>query len=380
MLAVGFGTAALVIALSVFNGLEDLLRSLHGSFDPELKMTIARGKSFEVTPEFLERIKAIEGVEYLTEVIEDNVYVRYRDAELVVTLKGVGEHFADQGEIEKHVVFGQASLRENGINYALIGRGVQYSLKVIPSDELHTLQMHYPKKVRPGSALPSSLTRQKNILPGGVFAVEKQYDEKYILVPLEFARDLLDYGDRRSSLEIKTTLDSEVEDVQKRIMDQMGPDYSVLTREEQHADIMKIIRIEKLFVFLIFSFIIVIASFNIFFSLTMLTIEKRNDVAVLYALGAGDPMIRSIFVTEGSIIAFVGAASGLALGFLVCWTQQTFGLISMGMETAVLQAYPVKIKLADFVLTAIVLVAITITASYHPAVQATKRGITPNLL
>lgn len=379
MLAVGFGTAALVIALSVFNGLEDLLRSLYGSFDPELKMTIVRGKSFEGTPEFLERIHAIEGVDYVTEVIEDNVYVRYRDAEMVVTLKGVGEDFEKQGQMEKHIVFGQMNLRENGTNYALVGRGVQYALKIIPTDELHTLQMHYPKKVRPGSALPSSLTRQKNILPGGVFAVEKQYDERYILVPLEFARDLLNYGDRRTSLEIKTTPESKVEDVQKRILAELGQDYSVLTREEQHADIMKVIRIEKFFVFLIFSFIIVIASFNIFFSLTMLTIEKRKDVAVLYALGANDRLIRSIFVTEGSIIALFGAASGLALGFLICWTQQTFGLISMGMETAVLQAYPVKIKLTDFVFTAITLVVITITASYHPAVQATKRSIASNL-
>ncbi len=380
MLAVGFGTAALVIALSVFNGLEDLLRSLHGSFDPELKINIVHGKSFETTPEFVKAIRSIQGVAYLTEVIEDNVYVRYRDSELVVTLKGVGDQFEKQGQIEEHIVFGQMNLQANGTRYALIGRGVQYALKIVPSDELHTLQIHYPKKVRPGSALPTSLTRQKNILPGGVFAVEKQYDERYILVPLDFAQDLLNYGDRRTSIEIKTTPESKVEDVQERIRAQLGKDYSVLSREEQHADIMKIIRIEKLFVFLIFSFIIVIASFNIFFSLTMLTIEKRNDVAVLYALGANDLLIRRIFVTEGSIIAFMGAASGLTLGFLICWTQQTFELISMGMETAVLEAYPVKIEMTDFALTAVTLVAITISASFHPAIQATKRGIASNLL
>jgi len=379
MVVVGIATANLVIALSVFNGLEDLLRSLHGSFDPELKVSINIGKSFGVTSGFMDKIRSIDGVEYVTEVIEDNVYVRYRDSEQVVTLKGVGEHFEKQGNIEDHIVFGDMSLHQNGANYALIGRGVQYALKIIPSNELNTLQIYYPKKFRPGTLLPSSLTRQKNILPGGVFAVEKQYDERYILVPLEFARDLFNYGDRRTSLEIKTISESIVEEVQEEIQAVLGLDYSVLTRDEQHADIMKIIRIEKLFVFLIFSFIIVIASFNIFFSLTMLTIQKRKDVAVLYTIGANHRLIRSIFITEGAIIAVIGAGSGLVLGFLICWTQQTFGVVSMGMETAVLQAYPVKIKLADFALTGIVLIAITITASYHPAVQATKRSVAANL-
>jgi len=178
MLAVGFGTMALVVALSVFNGLEELLRSLYSSFDPELKISLNQGKSFQVDNSFLTKIKSVEGVGEITEVIEDNVYVRYRDSEMVATIKGVSDNYFKQGRLEDHLVFGEIDLKRDGIDYALLGRGVQYLLSITPSNDFYALQMHYPRNVTPGANLPSKLTKQMNILPGGVFSVEKGYDEK----------------------------------------------------------------------------------------------------------------------------------------------------------------------------------------------------------
>jgi len=372
MLAVGFGTMALVVALSVFNGLEDLLKSLHSTFDPELKISKKLGKSFEVNPEFLEGISEVEGVALVTEVIEDNVYVRYRDSEMVVTLKGVGENFLEHGRLIDNLVYGEAKLRQDGINYAIIGRGVQYALSLNPGNNFYALQLYYPRDIGPGVIDPSRLTRQKNIVPSGIFAVEKQYDENYIFVPIDFAKELLNYGEKRTSLEVKIKDGFSIEKVKKRLKSTLGNTFQVLDREEQHVDVLRVIRIEKFFVFLIFSFILLIASFNIFFSLTMLTLEKKKDVAILFSLGASEKFIKRIFFTEGVLVALVGAFTGLLLGFVICWLQQTFGIISMGMETAILDAYPVKIVWMDFFLTALVIVFITLLASFRPAILATK--------
>jgi len=379
MLAVCFSSMALVIALSVFNGLEDLLLSIHGSFDPELKISLVKGKSFEVNQDLLDKINNTNGIEEITQVIEDNVYVKYKDSEMVVTLKGVSSNFLKQNQLNESVVYGDPDLVKNNINYALVGRGIQYALSISPSNDFYQLQIHYPRKTKSINPDPSRLTKRKSILPGGIFALEKQYDDNYIFVPLEFAKDLVDYNSRRTSLEIKTNDQFSVDQVQQALQTTLGQDYQVLNREEQHSDVLKVIKIEKLFVFFIFSFILIIASFNIFFSLTMLVIEKKPDVAILYALGASKKFIRNIFLTEGAIIAFSGSLLGLILGFLFCWAQQTFGFISMGMETSVLEAYPVKMVVSDFVLTGLVIIVIAFLASVRPANQATKSNLVENL-
>jgi len=335
MIGVAIGTMALVIVLSVFNGLEDLIRSLYSSFDPEIKVTAITGKSFIVEDSLLTKISEIEGVEIVTEVIEDNAYVRYRDSELIVKIKGVGDNFTEQNRMDNTIVHGELKLKREGINYALIGRGVQYALGISPDNDFYTLQIFYPKNIRPGSLNPSSLYSQKNILPGGIFAIEKQYDESYIFVPLDFAVSLMDYGNKRTSLEIKTTEQASISDVQANLKRILGNEFQILNSDEQHSSLLRAIKIEKLFVFITFSFILAVASFNIFFSLTMLAIDKKKDIAILYAIGATDKIVKNIFLKEGAIIAFTGAITGLLLGLIICWLQETYGLVSMGMQTSV---------------------------------------------
>jgi len=201
----------------------------------------------------------------------------------------------------------------------------------------------------------------------------------YVFVPLDFAVDLLDYGNRRTSLEIKVGPGFTIDEVKSKVKNFVGDDFKVLTSDEIHADFFKVLKIEKLFVFIIFSFILAIASFNIFFSLTMLAIDKKKDIAILTSIGSDKRLIKRIFLTEGAIISFLGAFLGLLLGLIICLLQQNFGLVSMGMETAVIDAYPVKMQFADFLYTGLSIITITFLASYRPAIIAARTTIQGNI-
>ncbi len=372
-------TAALIIALSVFNGLEGLLKSLYSSFDPEIRVTATQGKSFIPESGMIEGLEAIEGVAIVTEVVEDYAYIRYRDADMIVTLKGVGDNFLGQHRMDTALIGGEMKLKMDDVNYALIGWGIKNALSINIGNDLYPIQVYYIKDIKSGRLDPSKSYNKKLILPGGIFSIEKNIDENYMLTPLDFAVDLLDYGEKRTSLEIKTTSPSVVRKVQKAIRTQLSDDYKVENREEQHADLYKLLKLEKLFMFIALSAILAIGSINILFSLSMLAIDKKKDIAVLYAMGAHDTIIRRIFLAEGAIISLGGAFLGLAIGGVVCWLQQHYGLVSMGMETSVLDNYPVKVQWMDFVYTCLTIVAITMAVSIRPAAMATRYNSINNL-
>ena len=378
MVGVAFCTAALVIVLSVFNGLEDLLRSLYGTFNPDLKVEAATGKTFVLDPGILDQINQVEGVKVVTEVIEDYCYLRYRDADMVATIKGVSENFLEQERLDPYLVEGDLKLREGATNYAIIGRGIQYALGIIPGNDLYGLQVHYIKNIRSGTIDVNKLLSKRSIIPNGVFAIEKNYDENYVFVALDFARLLLNFGDKRTSLEIKTD-PGRVQNVKASVKALLGEEFKVLDNDEQHADLYKLLKLEKLFVFLALALILVVGSINIFFSLSMLAIDKKKDISVLYAMGAGDLLIKRIFIAEGCIISLSGALIGLIIGGIVCWLQGNYGLVSMGMETSVMENYPISVKLTDFLYTALTVIVITLGISYRPAVLATRYQSVENL-
>jgi lipoprotein-releasing system permease protein len=299
MFAVCMITAALVIVLSVFNGLEDLLHSLNNSFDPEIKIQAVKGKSFEVSPEFLQKIKAVAGVEYATEVIEDYAYIRYRDANQVITLKGVGDDFIDQKRIpEANLMEGALKLREGEANYAIVGRGVQYTMSIAVGDNMFPLQIYYINDVK-GTLNPSQLYSKMNILAGGVFSIVQQFDENYVIVPLNFAKELLKFDNRRTSIEIKTHPGASIYQVENRLQEMLGDSFAVLNNEEQHKDIYRLLKIEKLFTFLSGSLLLGVGSINIFFSLMMLALDKKKDISVLSSMGATSSIIRNIWSSAG---------------------------------------------------------------------------------
>ena len=379
MVGVAIGTMALVVVLSVFNGLEDLIRSLYQSFDPELQVQPYEGKSFVRTDSLYQVVLNTEGVALVTEVIEDNAYLRYMENEAVVKVKGVSDNFLDQNRLQNSIVAGRLLLQEGNIPYAVVGRGLQYRLGISISNDFYALQLYYPKNIQAGLSDPSRLTNRKLVMPSGVFALERQYDEQYVFVPLSLAQDLMSYGDKRTSFEIKVAEGYSRNSVQKALSARLGAQFVVKNSDEQHASLLKAIRIEKLFVYLTFSFILAIASFNIFFSLTMLAIDKKKDIAVLRSMGATTSLVKKIFQFEGAIISLGGALIGLVAGLAVCFIQDRFGIISMGMESSILDAYPVKMNPLDFVFTALSVIIITWLASFNPARLASKTPMAEHL-
>ncbi len=370
---VAFVTAALIIVLSVFNGLEELLQSLNNSFDPEIKIHATQGKSFVATDALLKKIKNTPGVDVVTEVIEDYAYVRYRDANQIVTLKGVSDSFLEQKRIPAEAMTdGKLALKEKGIHYAIVGKGVQYKLSIAVNEPLYPLQVFYIQNVKSAGLDPSKLYSKKTITVGGVFSIVQNFDENYIIVPLDFAQDLLNYGDKRTSLEIKTKPEFSVFAVEEELQNKLGDAFTVLNHQEQHQDLYKLLRMEKLFTFLALTLLLLIGSINIFFSLMMLALDKKKDISILSAMGADAKQISRIFITEGALIAFSGALLGLILGGAFCFLQMKYGIISMGMVTSVTQGYPIKVRVIDFVSTLAVVSIVTFLISAYPAKVASR--------
>lgn len=381
MIGVAVGTMALIIVLSVFNGLEDLVRTLYGKSDPDLLVTAVEGKSFPVNEKMLDELRRIRGVGLLTEVIEDNALLQYHDRQMVVKMKGVSENYYTQSNIDSAIVEGDHRLRRGGEPYALLGAGVQHELSIALNNRFAPLHLLYPRNTgkKTLSLNPETAFTEKTITAGGVFLIEQHIDDSYIFVPIEFAEELLQYGDRRTALEVNVGDEHDIQKVKAVIKQHLGDKFKVLDSDEQHVSLLKAIKVEKMFVFITFAFILLIASLNIFFSLSMLVIDKRKDVAILLAMGATPRDIRRIFLLEGAIVALVGSITGLALGITICWLQQTFHIVSMGMATSVVDSYPVKMQFTDIALTGLAIIVITIAVSIRPALNAAKLDVRENL-
>jgi len=379
MMGVAFVTMALVIALSVFNGLEDLIRSLYNAFDPEIKITAFKGKTFVADSAFIKKVEKIEGVELVTEVIEDNVLLKYREDQMVVKAKGVSDNFTQQHRMDSMIVEGEFVLRNDSIDFAIIGRGVQYKLSIPVENSIFPIQLWYPKNKKSISINPENVFNREMVMPGAVFAIEKQYDDGYIFVPLDLMQKLLNYTTKLTALEVKVKEGYRVDGVRSRLRKLLGDDFLVQNSDEQHASLLRAVKVEKLFMNITISFILAIASLNIFFSLTMLAIDKKKDVAILFSMGATTNLIKKIFLLEGMLIAFVGASSGLVLGYIICALQKRFGFVSMGMETSLVDAYPVTMEIWDFITTGITILLITFIISYRPALRASKVSIKDTL-
>ena len=316
-------------------------------------------------------INAIEGVQEVVYVIEDNAYVKYNNSEQVVVLKGVSRNYLQVNKLDDKITEGEMRLWGDDVPFEVVGQGVQYALGITPENDFFSLQIFYPKNLRNTSLDPTRALNRKNIHVAGVFAIERQFDEKYVLVPIEFAAELLRYKNKVTSLEI-TTEGRSAFDVQADLQKALGSEFKVMNEDQQHAIMLRTVKIEKLFVFIIFTFIIGVSSINIFFALSMLAIDKKKDVSMLFSMGATEQQVRNIFLAEGGIISITGAIVGLMLGFGLCFLQQEVGLVAMGLETSVVNFYPVKMEWQDFAITSLTIMAITFIVSIRPAYMASR--------
>jgi lipoprotein-releasing system permease protein len=368
MVGVAISTMALVAVMSVFNGLEDLIRGLFSSFDSELQVTPVAGKTFVASEEWLNAIREVEGVEVITEVIEDNALLEYRGNQHIARVKAVSDNYFDHERFSKGYFWGDTTLGTTIRPGAILGRGVAFALSINLDDINSILTIYYPKAPKSAATLdPNQLYTAGQVEPRGFFSIEQGVDNEYILVPIDFFKDLLGYGQKRTALELKVSPEYSISTVQKAVQAHLGTDFAVKNADEQHATLIRTVKLEKLFVFLTLTFILALASFNIFFSLSMLAIEKKKDLAVLKSMGAKNSLIRGIFLKQGALIAFSGAILGLILGLLLVGAQAKFGLISLGIASGVVDAYPVRIHWPDLGWISLAVVTITLLASWRPA-------------
>jgi lipoprotein-releasing system permease protein len=378
MAGVAVGTMAMIVVLSVFNGMEELNRKMFKTFDADVTITPSEGKRFQVSDSVLKAVQSVQGVRLITQVIEDNALARYGDQQTIVRLKGVDTTFSQRGQLDTALVEGSLKLYgTNGTPFAVIAEGVRNALSISLEDILTPLELWYPRTGTKTLNLTSTEAFNQTVIrPGGVFFIENRYDD-YVIAPLPVVESLLQYNGQRSSLEVKIEPSGFTEKyVGEQIARKLGDKFTVRDRDAMNADLLRAIRVEKLFVAVTLSFIILVAAINIFFSLSMLAIEKKKDVSMLYALGATPSLIRKIFLTEGAIVALSGAFVGIVFGVLICWLQTTYGIVSMGMTTALVDAYPVKLIWQDIFFTGIIIVIITLVVSYIPARRAAVSGQT----
>ena len=375
------GTSSLIIVLSVFNGLEDLLKSLYINFNPEIKIVSNNSKYFIQNNAQINNINNIEGVDFVSKVIEDRAIASYNGIEIPVYIKGADSSFSFQNRLNKNIVEGDFILKKNNSSYAVVGRGVKYKISLNLNDNFNNLILY---SVSPDfSFIPSGIQKkpfnQMSIIPSGVFAIEQQIDNNFIISSLAFVEKLFEKKNKITALELKINEKQDVYKIKSDIKNIVGDDYNVLTIEEQHSDLYKILKTEKLIVFIIFSFILIISSFNIFFLLSMHAIDKKRDLSILLSLGFTEKSIKKIFYYESMIISILGIIIGGALGVLLCVLQNEYGLVSLGMETAIIKYYPVKVKLSDILIIVSIVFFISIIASIKPSLIAIQK-INLNLL
>lgn len=374
------GTLALVIVLSVFNGFSDLITSFFSRFDPDLKITPAEGKMFDPQQQEIQRIKNHPDVIHYAEIIEDVVLLKYGNQVYPAIMKGVPDNYRQYTSIDSLIVDGEFFLEKDGINYVAVGQGVAFYLGLSPRFP-EPLQVYVPKKGNQVLINPARAVSQGLVYPSGVFAVLEEVDSKYIIVSQPFAARLFESGTQISSIELGIKPDANIKKIQKEIEKNLGNVFHVKTKYQQHDLVYKTMQSEKWAAYLILIFILIIASFNILGSLSMLIIDKKEDIMILQSMGATSKTIRMIFLFEGWLISLVGAVTGTLLGLLLCWVQITFGIISLPSNGSFLiSAYPVRVVFSDILIILVVVLFIGFLASWYPVKYISKKSFSENNL
>ena len=354
------GATALVIVLSVFNGFESLVTNLYNSFDADYVVSPVNGKTFVPDSALLKEIAVKQGVELVSEVLEENVLLKNGDKQYFATIKGVSPKVQNLKDLQHLIVDGALKLEENNLPYACLGQGVAIGLSLSSDNSLYPLTVFVPNRLStPDLVNTTNAFKILNINVSSVFSVQQDVDAKYFLVPVSFARELLSYTKEVSAVEIYIDANSSDSNFQEFLQQKFGSAFIVKDKQQQHELLYKIMKSEKWAVFFILVFILIVASFNVIGSLTMLIIDKKKDIAILKSMGATMHTIKNIFLLQGMLISSYGAIGGIITGLIICFIQQTYGLIGLGSSGSfVVDAYPVKIIPADmlFVLGTVLLI------------------------
>jgi lipoprotein-releasing system permease protein len=370
---VAVGTMALIIILSVFNGLETLVSAIFNTSDPDIKITAVEGKTFIADTARLKLLANVEGLSCYSLTIEENALLKYGDRQYIATIKGVDDNYAMVTNIDSSMWEGEFVLNsEKGRQYCIPGLGVAKNLG-IRVNFITPIIIFVPKKSESAGINAEDPFNKRYIFASGIYEVEKEYDSKYVYVPLNFARELTENDSGVSTVEIKFTEQADPQSVQKKVKNIFGKGFLVQNQYEQQEIFYKVMKTERLAIFFILTLILIIASFNIIGSLTMLIIEKERDIEILKSLGADNNLIRKIFIFEGWLISIIGAIAGIILGFIICWLQQTYGFVRLHSESLMMDAYPVVMKLKDFIIVPGTVLLIGYWAAWYPVRFLTKK-------
>lgn len=367
---------ALTITMSVFNGLSDVISSMYNTFDPEIKITTKTGRVFSfdsVQP----KLASVSDIEAFTPILEDDVLFTYGEKQLIGKLKGVGNNFSKTCNVDSILVVGEFALQQDGVEYACVGQGVAHKLSVglMFRDVLH---IYAPNRSKKTTILATEEYNKTYAYARGVFSVQMDIDNQYVITSLDLAQELWAYNNNEiSSIDIKLQPNADVQETVASIQRMLGDNFSVQDREQQHEFMSKVTHGEKFITFLIITLILIIASFSIIGSLTMLIIDKQRDINILRSLGADSKTIKRIFVIEGWLISIIGVIIGVAIGIGICLLQEKFGIVKLpgASQNFVVEAYPVRVMLGDVIAILAIVLCIGFITAYYPVRKIAKTKI-----
>lgn len=369
LLAIAFTTAAFIIIISVMNGFSSVVANLYNSIEPDLKITPTTGKYFNADS-LIPKIKSNRNIQYISKCISNQSLLKHESKQLLVSVKGVDSLFEKATSINTVIQKGKFLLNDKNISYCVVGQGILNELNISMNNPFIPLIFYSPKRIK-NTGLPVDIINEKPAYISGTFTINDDFDYKYVFCDLKFAQELFDAENLISSLEISIKNKNELSLTQNELKAILGEQYNVKNRNELNEVLFKTLQTEKLWTFLILSFIILIATFSIISALTMLVIEKQQDIQTLYALGAHKKNIENIFMAEGFLITFGGAFIGLIIGIIICQIQIKFHIISFN-ENSILPYYPVELQYQDVGTVLIILLFIGFFAAIYPVRMFTK--------
>jgi lipoprotein-releasing system permease protein len=372
--AIMIGTASLIIILSAFNGFESLVKSLYSSFYTDLRVKPAKGKILTLTKDQLQKLAQFPGVKAVSLIAEEKALLQNGEFQAIVFIKGVDSNYAAVAGVPEKIIRGTFTVGTAEKPRAILGAGIENAIGVLSDRSLTPISVYLPRKGAVSLNNPLESLSQGEILPAGSFAIQSEFDNKYVITNIDFIRQYLNYGeDEYSSVEIALTDLREEKKVQEGLQQLLGAGTLVQNKYEQNKSLYSTIQLEKWAIYAIFSLILLVAAFNMIGALSMLVLEKKKDIQVLQAMGAGQGLIRKIFLSEGLLLALIGASGGILVALILYYLQVNYKLVPLQGESFLIDHYPVKLVFRDFLLVVGTVITIGLLASWFPAMRAAKQ-------
>ncbi len=374
IVAMMIGTAALILVLSVFNGFEGLVKSLYSSFYPEIKISPETGKQITLSEEQLQKLRSVKGMGSMSLYVEEKALLRHGESQSIINLKGVDDNYADVNTIEQHIVKGNFNTGTSQQALIVLGAGIESAVGVQTDRNIIPLEVYLPRKGEVSLSDPVNALSHDTINTSGTFMIQQEFDNRYAITNIHFVKSMLQMPDDVfTGVEIRLKPGVRPDQALAAIKSLLGKDYKVQNRFEQNASLYSVMQVEKWMIYAILSLILVVAAFNMIGSLTMLVLEKKKDIVVLHALGADRSFIQKIFLSSGILLALLGGGIGMLLAYLIGLAQTKFHLIPLQGSTFMLDHFPVKMVVTDFLLVSATVFVIALLASWIPARKAARQ-------